>query len=49
MWQRKKNPKSLIGFLSADKIDSYSRAGKHEKEKEKNPIDFTEQVKKQEE
>ena len=40
---RKKKLKSLIGFLSANKIDNYNRGGKKEK---KNPKEFTQQVKK---
>ena len=39
-----KKLKSLIGFLSANKINNYNRGGG--KEKEKSPKEFTEQVKK---
>ena len=42
--KRKKKLKSLIGFHSANKIDSYNRGGKR-KEKEKNLKDSAEQVK----
>ena len=31
MWLRKKKFKSLIGFLSVNKIDNYNRVGKGEK------------------
>ena len=42
----KKKLKSLIGFLSANKINNYNRGGKEkEKEKEKNSKVSTEQVK----
>ena len=38
---------SLIGFLSADKIDNYNREGIKEKKKQrKNPEESTEQIKK---
>ena len=37
-----KKLKSLIGFLSANKINNYNRGGG----KEKSPKEFTEQVKK---
>ena len=33
--ERKKKPKSLIGFLSANKINDYNRVGKKEKKKKK--------------
>ena len=42
--EKKKKFKSLIGFNSANKIDSYNRGGKR-KEKEKNLKDSAEQVK----
>ena len=47
MWLRKKKLKSLIGFLSANKIDNYNgrELGKKGKEK-KNPKESIEQVKK---
>ena len=43
--KRKKKFKSLIGFLSVNKINNYNRGGEKEKEK-KNPKESTEQVKK---
>ena len=49
MWgkRKKKKLKSLIGFLSANKIDIYNRGReKEKKKKEKNPEESTEQVKK---
>ena len=47
MWLRKKKFKSLIGFLSVNKIDKYNRGGGKEMKKEKkNPTESTEQVKK---
>ena len=42
--KKKKTLKSLIGFLSAKKIDNYNRGRK--KGKKKNPEESTEQVKK---
>ena len=50
MWLRKKKKKlkSLIGFLSANKIDIYNRGGKKEKKKEKSPKEPIDQVKTQE-
>ena len=42
--EEKKKIKSLIGFLSANKINDYNRVGK--KRKEKIPKEPTEQVKK---
>ena len=42
MTEEKKKLKSLIGFLSANKIDNYSRGVGKEK---KNPKESTEQVK----
>ena len=43
----KKKLQSLIGFLSANKIDIYNRGREMEKKKkEKNPEESTEQVKK---
>ena len=45
--KEKKKLKSLIGFLSANKIDIYNRGREMEKKKkEKNPEESTEQVKK---
>ena len=44
MTEEKKKLKSLIGFLSANKINDYNRVGK--KRKEKIPKEPTEQVKK---
>ena len=44
---KKQKLKSLIGFLSANKINSYNRGGK-KKKKEKKKKESTEQVKKQE-
>ena len=41
--EKKKNLKSLIGFLSAKKINNYNRGGQ---KGEKNPKESTEQVKK---
>ena len=40
-WEKKKL-KTLIGFLSANKIDNYNRVGK---KKKTNPKESTEQVK----
>jgi len=48
MWLRKKKKKklkSLIGFLSANKIDNYNSGGKGGK-KENIPKESTEQIKK---
>ena len=47
MWLRgKEKLKNLIGFLSANKIDNYNRAGdKGRKKGGKNPKESTEQVK----
>ena len=44
--EEKKKFKSLIGFLSANKIDNYNREGERGKKEIKNPKDSTEQVKK---
>ena len=44
--KRKIKFKRLIGFLSADKINSYNGGKKWEKTKKKNPKESTEQVKK---
>ena len=45
--KRKKKLKSLIKFLSANKIDKYNRGGKkRKKKKEENPKESAEQVKK---
>jgi len=41
-----KKTKSLIGFLSANKIDNYSRAGRGKGgKKRKNPKESTKQIK----
>ena len=45
--RKKKNLKSLIGFLSDNNINNYNRGGK-KKKKEKKKKESTEQVKKQE-
>ena len=44
--KEKKKLKSLIGFLSANKINNYYRGGEKGKKREKNPKESTEQVKK---
>ena len=47
--EEKKKLKSLIGFLSANKINIYNRGARQAEEKEKkkkNPKESTEQVKK---
>ena len=44
MTEKKKKLKSLIGFLSANKIDNYNRGGKDKMKN--NPKESTEQVKK---
>ena len=44
---KKQNSKSLIGFLSANKIDNYNIRGEKENKKwKKNPEESTEQAKK---
>ena len=44
--KKEKRLKSLIGFLSANKIDNYNRGGKRKSQKgKKNPKGSTEQVK----
>ena len=44
--EEKKKLKSLIGFLSVNKIDKYSKGGKRVGGRKKNAEIFTEQFKK---
>ena len=43
---KKKKPKSLIGFPSANKNDNYNGGGRGERKKKRIPEDSTKQVKK---